>query len=569
LKHIYQTAKEKAYFFLNKTNSNEYFSFVAVFLFFLVLNTLIYFTVSNVSSGDDQWFYFKMAYLLRTEGWGAIVHFKGAYFTELVQGGYAYAFGLYHYFLIPFTFFSNKIVGLKLSGLFFASLVPALTYSTLRKFDFKNSLVWVTTFFYALASVNFTFRLFLNRPFVLDGALLMLEIYLINKKKYWAIFFVSLINTWWHPATFWLPLVLVSCFEVIRLMHKRKLDLRLIGASIAGSLGGFMFFPPHSHTFLSPLNPFYFIKTLFSFVYGLGSGPKIIEGAENYKGDIFGLLGQSEILLILLVFYIVFSVIIYLNRRNNGEDLDGREDRIILRESVFFITSIVFLGFVFSKRFEDLLVPIVLLASLIAFQMLWDSGYLKVESMVVKKIIRYSFLVLLAIFVSNRILDIRNTIGSDKKFLNYEKVGNWLKNNTQQGEIVFNTDFGQFNRLFFYDSWNNYIVGLEPKNLYEYDQEYYWLWHNITLNGAASDKANYAEEAKGIFDGKGEEDAKTIMLKNAHDIALTVKNIFKSEYIFFDQDTFLRRELDKDSDEYELAYQDKAGGIFVYKVKLK
>lgn len=564
----FRLLKNKLIPLFNFIRNSEYFSLLFVFLFFLIINSLIYFTVSDVSSSDDQFFYFKIAYLLRTEGWSAITNFQGAYFTDLSQSGYSYGAGLYHYFLIPFTLFSNKILGLKLSGLVIASLVPSIVYWVFRKFNFKNSLIWIVLFFYALASFNFSFRLFINRPFVLIDALFLLEIYLIIKKKYWIFFLISLIHVWWHPATFWMPIMLAICFQAVSALHNKRNDLKIILAAFVGSLGAFLLFPRHSHTFLSPLDPFHFIEKLFSFVYGLGSGPKIIEGSENFKGDIFGLLSQSNIIFIFLIFIIVFSIILYLYRRKNeGEDLDKDKNRVILREYVFLLTLIFFLGYVFSKRFEDLLVPIVMLGSIISFQILEENKYFSVKSSVAKKAFLYSFFIFLIIAGGNRILDLRNQFGGDKNLSGYEKAGNWLKDNTNKGDIIFNTDFGQFNRLFFYDSWNRYIVGIEPKNLYEYSEDYYWLWHNISLYGIAENGENGKIMMEDMTKGKSEEEIEKIMVVNSKKIASVIKNKFQSQYIFFNGEPFLKKELEKNKDEFELAYEDKEYNIFIYRIK--
>jgi hypothetical protein len=565
---IWFKIKDRGYLFLSRIIGNEYLSMLVVFLFFLVLNSIIYLTVSNVSSSDDQWFYTKIAYLLRTQGWSAITNFQGAYFTDLSQSGYSYGVGLYHYFLVPFTFISDKILGLKLSGLFFASLVPAITYWVLRKFNTKNPLIWVVLFLYVLGSFNFTFRLFLNRPFVLIDALILVEIYLISQKKYWALFAVSLIHTWWHPASFWLPIMLVVCFEAIEALHQKKYNYKNIVASIAGSLGAFLLFPSHSHTFLSPLNPLIFGKKLFSFVYGLGSGPKLIEGSENYKGDIFSLVIQSNAIFAFLVFFIVLNVILYIyKRRNEVHDLDKDNGRVILREYIFLVTIIFFLGYIFSKRFEDLLVPLVMLGSAISFQALIENKYLIVNNSIFKKVLLYSFFIFIIVAGGNRILDMRNTIGSNDSHLKYERAGNWLKENTQKGDIVFNTDFGQFNRLFFYDDWNHYIVGMEPKNMYEYSHKYYWLWHNISLYGIVNKEEDAKEQMEDMTKGKNENELSVYMIKNSKEIANIIKTEFDSRYVFFDGNTFLRKELEKNSDDFDQVYKDEESGIYIYKIK--
>lgn len=557
----------KAKFFLKKINTSITFSVVLVFIFFFGINLFIYFSVPGISSTDDQWFYFKMAERLGSGGWSTIINFKGAYFTDLVQSGFTYGMGLYHYFLVPFTFFSDKIFGLKLSGAFLASLVPAIIYWVFLKLNFKKSFLWILTFCYAISSFNFTARLFFNRNFILIDGLIILEMYLIFKRKYWAMFVASILHTWWHPATFWLPILLIVCFEAASLLNKKKIDLKIAIFTILGSLAGFLLFPKNSHTFLSPLDPVIFIKKIFSFIYGLGSGPQLVAGVENYKGDVFLLLAQNNVILIFLVFLIVFSVIFYVSRKNNGVDFDKDESRVILREFIFLVTIIIFLGFNFSRRFEDLLIPLVLFGSITVFGAVKDNNLFQVNKEDFKNVFMVVLFICLLIFTGDKILTIRKQFSDNNKFLKYERVGNWLKNNTKEGEIIFNTDFSQFPLLFFYDDRNNYIVGIEPKNLYEYSAEYYWLWHNISRNGFVCTDGDCSEKTNAVMSSESDKERGDTMRKNSKEIANIIKNKFKSQYVFFDKSTFLRDEMEMSADIYQLVYENKDDGTSVYMIK--
>ncbi len=555
-------------FFLEKIKKSLFWQTVLVFLGFLILNAAIYFSVSGVSSGDDQWFYFKIADLLRTDGWQSIVNFKAAYFTDLSQSGYSYGVGLYHYFLIPFTFFGNKIFGLKLSGLVLASLVPAIAFFSLKKLKFKNPIFFTLFFLYIIGNTDFSFRLFLNRPFVLIDGLILLEIYYIHQKKYWSVFILAIFNTWWHPATFWLVPFLALVYQVARVLNQKKLDYKVLLASLVGSFSAFFLFPNHSHSFLSPLNPIYFIKTLFSFIYGLQGGSKIIEGSENYKGDIFAFLIQNPIIFFLIILYIAINILLYFKSRNNKQKTDTADDeRITLRQYSFILTIIFLLGYLFSKRFGDLLMPLILLDGCIMYELIEEKKYLIIEKVVFKKILLYSLFVFALFVLTNRILDLRNVFMKPQDFTKYERACDWLKENTQKNEIIFNTEFSQFDRLFFYDDRNRYIVGLEPKNLYAYSSEYYWLWHNITVYGVLNGESDFGrEQFTAETENKNDDDIKKIMIKNSTEIAPVIKNKFGSEYIFFDGNSFFKKEVEKNSDNYRLVYEDRDGGIYIYKI---
>jgi hypothetical protein len=52
--------------------------------------------------------------------------------------------------------------------------------------------------------------------------------------------------------------------------------------------------------------------------------------------------------------------------------------------------------------------------------------------------------------------------------------------NTPAGERVFQTDWDDFPRLFFYNTHNTYMIGLDPTYLQLYDADLYDTWVQIT-----------------------------------------------------------------------------------------
>jgi hypothetical protein len=58
----------------------------------------------------------------------------------------------------------------------------------------------------------------------------------------------------------------------------------------------------------------------------------------------------------------------------------------------------------------------------------------------------------------------------------YAGASKWLEQNTPNGELVFQTDWDDFPRLFFYNTHNTYLIGLDPTYMQIYDPELYDLW---------------------------------------------------------------------------------------------
>lgn len=557
----------------NKIGKNDYLSVGAAFLFFLGLNSLIYFSVTNVSSYDDQWFYFKIAELLRTHGWGTITDFKWLYFTNLAQDHLNYGLTLYHYYLVPFTLLSNKIFGLKLSGVVLASSVPTFVYYVWKKLRFKQPFLW-SMGLYIFFNFATVWRMFIDREFVLIDGLILLEILLLHQKKYKTLFVVAALHTWWHTGTFWVVPIMAVVFELVRYINTQKVYLKNIAYGTVGACVGFLFYPPHADQFFSSMSLAGWVQSLSSYFYGINTTTAIREGNEVYKQDFFTLFTANNFIFGALIFVIVLNIIFYIYKKRHGnKDLDGDMDRVVLRESVFIIClAFVFGELVVSNRFQDILLPVLFLGTALAIQFVHEGGYLKIGNAYIKKI----FIISLAIFFSylfvNRALDIRNQIGNGTPYDHYEQATNWLKNNSAKNEIVFNTNWSQAPVLFFYDDWNYYIVGLEPKSLYRYNPDLYWLWHNISYYGIVCNKnMDCGQENRDRMNqyvaGKDDAAINNIMVANAKTIAPIIKEKFESQYVFFDGDTVLRKEMDADKDDYDLAYHDDEGGIYIYKIK--
>ncbi|MGC9335754.1 MAG: hypothetical protein ACP5JJ_16530, partial [Anaerolineae bacterium] len=75
----------------------------------------------------------------------------------------------------------------------------------------------------------------------------------------------------------------------------------------------------------------------------------------------------------------------------------------------------------------------------------------------------------------------------------YAGASAWLAANTPAGERVFQTDWDDFTRLFFYNTHNTYLVGLDPTYMQLYDADLYDVWVDIT-RGRVEDPSQMIED---------------------------------------------------------------------------
>ena len=92
--------------------------------------------------------------------------------------------------------------------------------------------------------------------------------------------------------------------------------------------------------------------------------------------------------------------------------------------------------------------------------------------------------ILLALFVAVSVFTslpaARENMRNSKPYDLYADASAWLEENSVAGDLVFQTDWDDFPRLFYYNTHNTYLVGLDPTYMQLYDQESYDLWALIT-----------------------------------------------------------------------------------------
>jgi len=87
---------------------------------------------------------------------------------------------------------------------------------------------------------------------------------------------------------------------------------------------------------------------------------------------------------------------------------------------------------------------------------------------------------------------------SAKPFQRYAEASAWLIAHTPIGSRIFQTDWDDFPRLFFYNHHNTYTIGLDPTYMQLYDAELYDRWVAIS-DGAV---ANPGEVIRDQFEGE-------------------------------------------------------------------
>jgi hypothetical protein len=76
--------------------------------------------------------------------------------------------------------------------------------------------------------------------------------------------------------------------------------------------------------------------------------------------------------------------------------------------------------------------------------------------------------------------DVQASLQDTKSAGRYSQASAWLIENTSNKARIFQTDWDDFPRLFFYNTWNTYLIGLDPTYLYLKEPDLFELWVEIT-----------------------------------------------------------------------------------------
>ena len=218
---------------LNSDIAVSFLVFLGAFLLFF----LIYVENSGVSTLDDHFFHFEYARQIRMHGFSAANDFEGIFFTKRAQNGISSRISGLQAFFIPFTFFSDKLLALKLADTCLLAISLAVFFYTIKSFEVKKPYFYIL---FLLSSYFFIFRGLAGRAFVLDASLLLLEIKLMIEKKPRSLFFVSLFHFWWHFSRFFFVFLAIGLVEAARYLIKQKIDVKPAGAVLFAFIVSFL-----------------------------------------------------------------------------------------------------------------------------------------------------------------------------------------------------------------------------------------------------------------------------------------------------------------------------------------
>lgn len=422
-----------------------------LWIIFIAFLSLVQFSTPDLPD-NDGYYHIKLAYLMRTEG--LTPEFNWLPLSILNAREYYDHHFLFHVALIPFTF-GNLVTGAKIAAVFFASLAFLSIWNLFRNQKIAYAAVWSLGLL--AVSEAFIYRMSITRAQSLSLVVLIIGLDWLLRKKYKRLVFLGFFYVWLYNA-FPLLLVLTGVYVGANWLLNHKLDLKpLLFAGIGIGLG----------ILINPFFPYNVIFTTAHILPKLFEATSISVGSEWYPYDTSQILKNSLIALIAFI--------------SGTFALGFHAKRMDLRTAISFVLAVLFGLMLFqSRRFIEYFPAFALVFAAFAWSPLIQSAREQKTKRLFKWIPSIVFIVILipGIWITQR--SAQASIQKSKPFQTYASSSAWLAANTPAESRVFQTDWDDFPRLFFYNTHNTYLIGLDPTYMLYYNQDLYSSWVDIT-----------------------------------------------------------------------------------------
>ncbi len=432
---------------------------IALFVLFLMGMAWIQFATPDMPD-NDGFYHIKLAYLMRTQSLKP--DFIWLPLTILNANEFYDHHFLFHLALIPFTF-GDLRVGAKWAAVLFAALAFLMIWFLFHRQRVPFAPVWAL----GMLGISdaFLYRMSITRAQSLSLALLALGFLWLLERKHKHLALLAFVYVWMYDA-FPLLLALAVLYVIAIAITERRLDYRPILFVSAGIALGLV------------INPYFPNNIVFSFRHML---PKLTDATSISVGNEWYPYETAQLLDNSLPSLIAFA---------SGAlalGLSGR--KMDARTAFAFLASLLFGYMLFqARRFVEYFPPFALIFVAFAWSPLLSDPQPAPSTPAFSSPRRFlqnnlpAFVLILALLASTfRTLPAARARMDDlKPYDLYAGAAHWLAQNTPQGTLVFQTDWDDFPRLFFYNTHNVYLIGLDPTYMQLYDPELYDLWVLIT-----------------------------------------------------------------------------------------
>ncbi|VAW32183.1 hypothetical protein MNBD_CHLOROFLEXI01-1076, partial [hydrothermal vent metagenome] len=412
-------------------------------------------------AGNDGYYHMKMGYLIRQQG--LTPAFPYLPFTILNEAAYYDHHLLYHIFLALFATGDPALdgglaltQGAKIGSIIMPSFAFLAIWWLLRGQKVPYAAVWSVALF--AVSEAFLYRMSMPRAQSMSLLLLVLGLHWLLQKRYKWLLPLGFIFVWAYNA-FPLLVVMAGVYAMAVFLLERRIAWQAIVYPTIGIGLGLL------------INP-YFPENI-DFIVG-HLLPKVGESSTPVGNEwsayrTLTLVNNSGV-----AFLAVLAGVLALG---------WREERIN-KPTLVSLGLVVIFGYMLfqSRRFVEYFPPFALIFFALSITPLLRSwlGDWRLKRPFLTQLIPIGLLIVLAYPLYIGLNDARDLMSNSKPADRYADAVIWLQNNSPEGTMVFQTDWDDFTRLFFYNSDAVYTAGLDPTFMELQDEAFFELWVDIT-----------------------------------------------------------------------------------------
>ncbi|MBK8903231.1 MAG: hypothetical protein IPM53_18745 [Anaerolineaceae bacterium] len=454
---IRQSVKERI---VGQANLRVWATAVLLFFVFITGFASVQYATPGLA-GNDGYYHMKMSYLIRTQG--LTPDFPYLPYTILNESAYYDHHLLYHVFLALFATTDPALDGglaltrgAKLASIIMPSLAFLAIWWLLRGQKVPYAAVWAIGLF--AVSEAFLYRMSMPRAQSMSLLLLVLGLHWLLQGRYKLLLPLGFVFVWAYNA-FPLLLVMSGVYVIATFMLERRIVWQaLVYPAIGIGLGLLInpYFPQNIDFIVGHLLP----------KVGESSTPV---GNEWSPYRTWTLVQNSGV-----AFTAVLAGILAL----------GWREKRIDKPTLVALGLMVLFGYMLfeSRRFVEYFPPFALIffalsAAPILREWLVEIGGKRPYLLPLAPIV---LLVLLAYPLYVGLTDARELVADSSPADRYADATIWLHDNAPDGTMVFQTDWDDFTRLFFYNSNAVYTAGLDPTFMELEDEALFDRWVDIT-----------------------------------------------------------------------------------------
>ncbi|MDQ3688251.1 MAG: hypothetical protein M3430_22025 [Acidobacteriota bacterium] len=383
---------------------------------------------------------------------------------------------LFHILQIPFTWFGDLRFGAKVGAWLFSTLGVFACYALIVHYRIRYPLLWLIALF--AGSNAFLFRINMTKAMSVSLVLMIAGIHVLFQRKYIWLVPLAFLYVWTYSLWVMLGVAAVIWTGVV-FWSERRLDWEPVVWTGLGAILGFV------------VNP-YFPENIVLFYEHVSIKATAGGFSTNVGGEWYPFNSWEFLINCLVAFAAMVVGYVAFNNR------DGKSTQRTLFFLVF--STVLLIANARSRRWSEYWPPFAVLFAAFALQPFLE----RILSRTRSRLIGHSQTngidelphrgrrwvmggALAAVIIALGAGAVRNVNLAAKEIEGsappeqFQAAMEWVRGNVPKGELIFNTSWDHYPKIFYYNTSNSYVSGLDPTYLLNKDPDLAKLYDRITL----------------------------------------------------------------------------------------